>query len=447
MSILFWRRPVPFLVLLAVCGCGSPPMVQVDTILHGDGSCDRSIWQPRDEMLPADAFSPVWNTRWKSIKFHVFPPELTEQAGNGRPNGERHYFFAQGSFRSPADIPAHFRFAFAEGRDAQASELVRVYECKDYGFVREHRWRETLTNIVTRERFLKARDQFLDRALPKVILGIETIYGKSFDVTRLTQYLQKDGRQFLEQAALVFYETMAQHVSDGEQPLVYAELARQFGVDLLTPAGSLVADEEGRARLMSFLRHRIALGMRHRDGSRLTEPEIRSILDPKENSKFSQSWDEYWKQHQKEFETQLVPLIYQMTGFYNAPFAWSQTPRFAFDLRMPGQVVAASGTVDVPDHVRWRFSGDRSFPDGFVMQARSLEIDLEEQKRILGREAITATEEAKSYVELLEEDGHLLDAMRAVRAAGNLDPLLNEQPRTAEGQSRLQRLRAMLGPA
>ena len=136
-----------------------------------------------------------------------------------------------------------------------------------------------------------------------------------------------------------------------------------------------------------------------------------------------------------------------MIGFYNAPFGASQTPRFAFDLRMPGEVVAASGTVDGPDHVRWRYSGDRSFPDGFVMQARSLEFDLEEQKRILGREAITGTEQAESYVELLQQDAHLLDVMRTVRAAGNLNPLLNEQPRTAEGQSRLQRLKAMLRPA
>ena len=132
-------------------------------------------------------------------------------------------------------------------------------------------------------------------ALPKAILGIETVYGKSFDVTRLTRYLQEHGRRFLELAALVFYETMAQHVSSEEQPLFYAVLARQFGVDILTPAGSLVADEEAHARLMSFLRHRIALGMRHRDGRRLTETEIRSILDPKENTRFSQAWEKYWQ--------------------------------------------------------------------------------------------------------------------------------------------------------
>ena len=164
MSVVYWRRYAPFLALLAVCGCESPPLVQVDTILHCDGSCDRSIWQPQDKMLPVDAFSPSWNIRWNSIKFHVFPPELTMQAGQGPPDDGHHYFFAQGSFPSPADIPAHFRYAFAEGRDDPASELVRSCERKDYGFVREHRWRETLTNIVTREGFLKARDEFLDRA-------------------------------------------------------------------------------------------------------------------------------------------------------------------------------------------------------------------------------------------------------------------------------------------
>ena len=38
---------------------------------------------------------------------------------------------------------------------------------------------------------------------------------------------------------------------------------------------------------MSFFRHRIALGMRHRDGSRLTEPEIRAVLEQDGNSQFS----------------------------------------------------------------------------------------------------------------------------------------------------------------
>jgi hypothetical protein len=359
------------------------------------------------------------------------------------------YFSAQGLFRSPAEIPHHFRHALAQGREAGASELVRCYESKDYGFVREHRWRETLTNIVTRDSFLKARDGFLNLALPMVALAIEQVYGKSFDVTGLAEYLRKEGREFLEQAALVFYDSMAQHMTNEEQPVPYAELARQFGLDLFDPAGNLVTNEEFQTRVISFLRHRIALGLRHRDGSRLTEPELRSVLDQSGNSPFSQAWVAYWKQTEKDIETQLLPRVVQMTGLYNAPFGLfaNQNPLFAFDLHLTGQVVESSGTIKGPDHVLWRFTGDRSFPDVYIMQARSIEIDFHAQNRILGRVAITDNEQAGLYIEILDSDGRLLEAMRTVHASGELKPLLDDRPGSSEEKQSLKRLRQVLGLA
>ena len=332
-----------------------------------------------------------------------------------------------------------------QGREAPASELARSYECKDYGFVRVHRYRETLTNIVTRDSFLKARDEFLDLALPKAILGIERVYGKAFDVAGLGRYLRTDGRRFLEQAGLAFYETMARHMTLEEQAIPYAELARQFGLDLFDAAGNLVSNEVAQARVLSFLRHRIALGVRHRDGSRLTETEIRSLLDQSGKTPYSRAWGEFWKEHEKEFETQLLPDLIQMTGLYNVPFREFDNPRFAFDLHLPGQIVECSGTIEAPDHVRWRFTGDRSFPDGYTMQARSIEIDLERQERVLGRTAITEIEQAESYIELVEVDRPLLDKVRKVHLSGGLKSLLDEQPRSAEDQARLKRLRAVLG--
>jgi hypothetical protein len=138
-----------------------------------------------------------------------------------------------------------------------------------------------------------------------------------------------------------------------------------------------------------------------------------------------------------------------MTGPFNAPFGLfaNRNPLFAFDLHLPGQIVESSGTIEGPDHVRWRFTGDRSFPDGYVMQARSIEIDLQGQKRILGRVAITDIEQAESYSKLLDQDGRLLEAIRKVRASGDLRPLLDDRPGSAAEQERLKRLRQVLGLA
>jgi hypothetical protein len=264
----------------------------------------------------------------------------------------------------------------------------------------------------------------------------------------LNRYIREDGRRFLEEAALVFYDLTARHRPDEEKYDAFAELARRSGLDLIDAAGKVVTGVESETRWQSFFRHRIALGIRHRDGSRLTEPEIQAILDQSGNSPFSQGWGTYWKQHEKEFQAQLLPDLIQMTGLYNAQFLLQPPPPcFAFDLHLPGQVVETSGTVERQNQVHWRFTGDQSYPDGYVMNARSLEIDVPGQTKILGRVAITDNEQARSYIAILDLDGHLLETVRKVHAAGDLQPLLDDRPGSAQEKERLKRLRQVLGLA
>ena len=123
--------------MLLASGCGSPALFQVETVVRPDGSCDRLIWQPKGEMLPEDALSPAWNSRWRGVSDVTIPPAFSD--GNTRP-GDRAYFHAHGGFRSPADIPAHFLRRNDLYPDVGASELTRSYERKELGFVVEHRW-------------------------------------------------------------------------------------------------------------------------------------------------------------------------------------------------------------------------------------------------------------------------------------------------------------------
>ena len=393
------------------------------------------------------ALKPAWNALWKSIDLNVIPPELAKAAKNGQPNDEHHYFSAHGSFSSTLEIPPHFRHGLDQGTDASTSTLVRSYEIKDFGFVREHCWHETLTNIVTRDRFIKARDEFLDLALPKVIEGVEQVYGKTYDVHGLNRYIREDGRRFLEAAALVFYDVTARHRTDQEKYDAYAELARQSGLDLIDSDGKAVEGTESEKRWLLFLRHRIALGIRHRGGGRLTESEIQGILDQSGSSPFAQGWNAYLDQNKMEFKTLLLPRLVQMTGPYNAPLLLQPSPRFVFDLCLPGQVVETSGTVERQNHVSWRFTGDQSFPDGYVMNARSLEIDVARQTKVLGRVAITDYEQARSYIEILASDAHLLEVALKLHASGDLKPLMDDQPPSSQEKERLKSLKHLLGLA
>lgn len=440
-----WCQRLIVLGAVTLCfgGCSPPLLFQVETVVHSDGSCDRTIWQPEKEMLPAEALTPGWKAKWKSIKPVPIPPAFAREF---QASDEQKYFTSQGSFRSPVEIPAHYHLVPAECPSVGASELLRSYCREDFGFVVEHRWRETLTNIVTPARFLKARDEFLDRAFPLFIQGIEQVYGSKFDVKGLTRYLQEEGRRFLEEASIVYYQVAALHKKEEEQALAFAELAKRYGLDLFDPAGKLVTGEQVNKPMLEFLRHRIALGIRHRDGSRLTESEIQSILRTDDKSPFAKDWEAYGKRIEKEMKWDLKPCLVRMFGLYGFPFTifTCQIPRFAFSLRLPGELVETNGSIDAADRTSWKFSGDESFPDGYVMKARSFEIDFALQKKTLGKEVIADRFRAEAYLEILDDSPRLRETLREVRRSSSIQKLRDFKPKSMAEAARYGRLRAML---
>jgi len=445
MIAMRWRLLAPLLGLLAAAGgCGSPPYVQVETEVHGDGSCDRTIWQPEGELLPPEARRPEWSERWSSVRPILAPPAFAGKVGKG---GDRTYFTAVGSFRDPGKIPSHYRHAIEGHPETGVSELARSYERRDFGFVIEHRWSERLTNIVTRAGFLKARDEFLELAMPLAARGIELVYGGKYDVTGFLRYLQTEGRRFLEQAAEALYDSSVTHEPERQQAVRLARIAERFGLDLFDAKGDLVTSVEGDARLEDFFRHRVLLGLRHRDGSRLTEAELRSLFPKDSDSPFEKHWESFFKEHEKEFESKLVPRILRMTGLYGYPLGLgAPSPEFAFALRLPGEVVEANGKPQGRDRVHWQFTGDRSFPDGFTMTARSVEIDAEVQKKVLGRVAIGDRAAAEALIRILGQEGPLLEAVRLARQKENPAPLRDFRPSSDEERDRFARLCELLKP-
>ena len=197
---------------------------------------------------------------------------------------------------------------------------------------------------------------------------------------------------------------------------------------------------------MSFLRHRIVLGLRHRDGGRLTEPEIQSVLDQSGNSPFSQPWASYWQQHEKEFKTQLLPRLIQMTGIYNAPFGLfaNQNPRFAFDLHLPGQIVETSGTLEGQITCAGGSQATYRFPMGTsCKRAASRLINRAKRKSSAAWPSTTASRPSLTSGSS-NSDGRLLKVMRKAHASGDLEPLFNDRPVSTEDQERLKRLKVIL---
>ena len=144
-----WLAGLCFLGV-TLAGCGPPAKLFVETTVHPDGSCDRLIWQPKDQFLPKQALQPAWNSRWKSVvdasgphgtpgahareKLTKFVVRTAEELAKAPPKVSDteeafQYFIATGSFRSPLDIPPHYRFGgekFPQRWYQRARTLVRT---------------------------------------------------------------------------------------------------------------------------------------------------------------------------------------------------------------------------------------------------------------------------------------------------------------------------------
>lgn len=110
-------------------------------------------------------------------------------------------------------------------------------------------------------------------------------------------------------------------------------------------------------------------------------------------------------------------------------------------------MIESNGIAFGNGRTRWKFTGDQIFPDGYEMMARSVVIDRDGQKKALGRVAIDHEEKALEFLELVGDDGSLLEAVRKLRQTGDRGALDEQKADSSEQIQRKKRLREMLlGP-
>ncbi len=447
-------------VLAAGCRTPPPALIHVGTTIHADGSCDRTIRQPNDKFLPDGALKPEWNARWKNVS------DGQDRSGAVEPkacDNEQQYFTARGSFSSPREIPPHYRLADEEAPDAGASELERAYERFDFGFVVEHRWEEKVTNIVTLHGFLKARDELLDLFLPVYIEAIDKVFSQDYDVSRLTDHLRTDGRRLLENVTLILYDAAARGRVIGKGEDFDAELTNhlreeleRFGLDvnLLQKMFAMPANEKQSMQSAKALLGRLVVQyFRHRDGTAVTAAEADALFESMTtNHRYEKEFQEQMKriearfQGDKQLEKRLKRAFLAMAGLYY-PFRFglfTGPPEYEFALVLPGDLVETNGVGTKAGQTRWKFTGSGLFPDGFAMKARSILIDRDAQKKLLGRVAIDDEPKALDFMESVGRAGPLLEAVRTYRQTGDRNALRNVKTRTIDEGVRVKNVRKML---
>lgn len=100
--------------------------------------------------------------------------------------------------------------------------------------------------------------------------------------------------------------------------------------------------------------------------------------------------------------------------------------------------------IEETNRVRWRFGEGAMFPGGYVMAARSIVLDVEGQRKTLGRAIINDRAKALRLLEIVGEKGPILDAVRAYRKTGDPRVLRELQPNSPEDLERLAEMRRML---
>jgi hypothetical protein len=425
------------ILLTVASGCGDPPLFQATTIVRPDGSCERTIIQPRVGYLPTAArpvgdlpdsnvLSDEWIAQWTSVAGAERPPK---SAAHGAALGTHPYFQARGTFDSPSDIPLHYLYLNKSQCTAGISKLAREFEQTDFGLFVEYRWRETLTNSVSREQFVGGIKSTLDLLEPLMECGVPKALGDTYDVKALVNFLKTDGRAAFREMADIYYDTRLCRADDEAIIGRMVDVLRQHGMPWPNtqqdPIGQLVADV-------------LRTSLRRHDGVPITADEVQQIMEALD--KFD------WKAQQaalgideKQFET-----IFEACGVYPPFYLFHRAETFEYSLELPGTLLDTNGLLMASNRTFWRFTADASFPRGYEMIARSIGYRPDIQKGLLGRIVIEDGRAAEEFVKLVERSGPLFDAVEAACRQGTLDPIRALRGGKTVNSDRVKKLQELL---
>lgn len=425
------RRQLGFGLMCALLA-GCTETYYADTVVRSDGSVRRLVGQPF-EGTPEPAREPKeWNQttyttsqgpidHWIHADGRIDLPKVSLTGAPGQ-------FVAWKDARTVRELPDHFVRKAPEGARAPAGRLIRDYQRNDYGFLVEHRWKETLTDCVTLEDMRKARAE-----LTEVLVGLaenvfNQLHGQEYDASGLAHWLRTDGTAWLNEASDALF-VMPPPRSEDKLKREIARICGRHGLDLVKD-GRVVEGEELQSRLRTFVRDILSKQVRWRDGRRLNIKSA-DILLTRLGEELSRPWtesiDPAIERAAKQayggkaaLERRLLALWVRVFGLYNMPLAHVQLD---YVLTLPGTVVETNGEILSPRRVRWRFNASEAYPSGRLMEARALEVDAQ-MDALLPARPFKDRETMNRFVEVVANDKRLVDILRECRRQRSLKPLV-----------------------
>ncbi|HVU89773.1 MAG TPA: hypothetical protein VHD36_20755 [Pirellulales bacterium] len=404
--------------LMLVVGC-NPPQFHATTVVRSDGSCERTIIQPREGYLPRVArppgaapdstdLSPDWMAEWTSVTGAERPPK---KAPDNAPLGKYEYFTAHGTFKSPAEIPLHYLYANKATPESGLSALTREFERTDFGLFVEYRWKETVTNSVTRERFLDGIAGLLQIFGPYVTSGLPDALGDAYDAAPLIRFLQDEAPAGIKELATTFYDARLHHLGEDATKRELIEVLRRRGFGW---------DEKAKDPFGKLVEETVQKYVRRTDNKPMTKEDVATI------SKLLNEFD--WKSHGEKLGFEEDPFVHALDsafGIYPLISVLGDAESFDYSLELPGTIIETNGRLRTPNQTYWKFSAGDTFPSGYEMMARSILYNRDAQEKLCGKVVVGDGRSVEEFIKLVGRDGPLLKAVREACKEGKFDPIQN----------------------
>jgi hypothetical protein len=430
--------PSVAVLLLGVAASGCQQTFRSETVLHDDGSVERAVYQPASQ-TPAAAQRPQV---WKQVTAAPNPTELEKQGWAGpiahlpirAPDKEKEYVAAWGDFKTVQDLPDHLVFKAPQGSGLPDSKLVRGYTRTDYVFLVEHRWRETLTDVVTLEDMRKAREELADFLIDVLSDGFDEAVGKDYDASTFFRSLRAEGKPWLAEMTDFLFVHCAAHKGGSADPALLdglADICGRHGL-VFKKEGQFLDDEAAGKALDEFVVGHICRGVRNKATGKPVDRETASLwwrefkggdnpppplLKPALDRVIAAKYG-----GKDGFDSRCGALFARVFGVHMMDGVFRHE-QLDYTLTVPGEVVESNGQLLAGNRVRWRFNAFAAYPLGYEMACRSLDARPQAQQDLLHGQPLKSREALVQFADVAAGLPGVADALQECRKQGKMAPL------------------------
>ena len=438
-----------------LCGCQAK-IYRAETVVHDDGSISRAVYQPADETPEAVRQSAAWENvtyaprvphdEWNA-SIDSLPPATQDK--------DRPYFAARGEFPSAGELPQTFHKAAPDGLADGTLELD--YQQNDLVLVVEHRWRETLTDIVTLDDMHRARRELADTLIPLAEKILNRGLGDEYDTTAVVDWMHNTAEPMVFDLTDVIFDLGARgELSQSDQVGEALEpVFQRYGISIRDPSGKLLEGDQLQAVFHDHLQAVLSEKLRRRDGQPVRPAVIDEILqwigvqEVPEGFEKSKRYENAAKEviietygSDELFGAALKPNVYRILGLYRGDLV-AAAREFEYTLTMPGVIVETSGELLSDKSTRFRFEDNQAFPFGYSMSCRSLVLT-KSATEFLGADIATDRKKLLAYVDLVKDNSLLIEVMQKCVAAGDIGPLQRARDESAPASPETAKYDALL---